>query len=109
MGRLDGKVAVITGAAGGIGREAAILFSARARECAWPTWASRRREGGGRMQRSILLQSRRQRSQSVQAMYAETDKRYGRIDVLYNNAASCRRTTTRSYHGAGRVGPRAGR
>ena len=34
MGRLDGKVAVITGAAGGMGRDAAILFSERAPRCA---------------------------------------------------------------------------
>src|SRR5256714_1223658 len=44
MNRLDGKVAVITGAAGGIGREAALLFSSEgARVCV----ADVGREAGG--------------------------------------------------------------
>ena len=34
---------------------------------------------------------------SVQAMYAATAERYGGIDVLYNNAGSCPRTTGPSW------------
>ena len=32
-----GRVAIVTGAASGIGREAARLYAARARGCSWPT------------------------------------------------------------------------
>ena len=40
MGRLDGKVCVITGAGGGMGREAALLFSAEGARSAPPTSTS---------------------------------------------------------------------
>ncbi len=45
MGRLDGKVCVITGAGGGMGREAAIVFTERGREGL--RRRSRRRARGG--------------------------------------------------------------
>jgi NAD(P)-dependent dehydrogenase (short-subunit alcohol dehydrogenase family) len=87
MGRLDGKVAVITGAAGGIGREAALLFSAEgARVCV----ADVGREAGERTAaecREAFFQAADVSDpDSVKAMYAETASRYGRIDILYNNA-----------------------
>jgi NAD(P)-dependent dehydrogenase (short-subunit alcohol dehydrogenase family) len=62
MGRLDGKVCVITGAGGGMGREAAVVFSA---------------EGG----RVCVADE-----DGVRAMYAATAERFGGVDVLYNNA-----------------------
>jgi NAD(P)-dependent dehydrogenase (short-subunit alcohol dehydrogenase family) len=87
MGRLDGKVAVITGAGGGIGREAALLFSA---EGASVCVADVSREAGER----TAAEAREAFFQpvdvadpaSVEAMYAATAGRYGGIDVLYNNA-----------------------
>ena len=87
MGRLDGKVAVITGAAGGIGREAAILFSA---EGASVCVADMSREHGeavaAECREAFFQEVDVTDAASVEAMYAATAERYGGIDVLYNNA-----------------------
>ena len=85
--RLDGKVCVITGAAGGMGREAAVLF---AREGAKVCVADVDGEAAERVADSagdaFAVQVDVADESSVQAMYAETVGRYGGIDVLYNNA-----------------------
>jgi NAD(P)-dependent dehydrogenase (short-subunit alcohol dehydrogenase family) len=87
MGRLDGKVCVITGAAGGIGREAALLFSEEgAKICV----ADVAEEAGGKTaaecRDAFFFAADVTSDASVRALYAETANRYGGIDVLYNNA-----------------------
>ncbi|HEV2036074.1 MAG TPA: glucose 1-dehydrogenase [Candidatus Dormibacteraeota bacterium] len=87
MGRLDGKVAVITGAGGGIGREAAILFSAEgARVCIGDVGQEAGEKAAAECREAFFFKADVSDPASVQQMYAETAKRYGRIDVLYNNA-----------------------
>jgi NAD(P)-dependent dehydrogenase (short-subunit alcohol dehydrogenase family) len=88
MGRLDGKVAVITGAGGGMGREAAILFAEEgAQVCAADI------DGGlaedtaaelGEAGRAVRVDVAD--AESVQVMYRDAAERFGGIDVLYNNA-----------------------
>jgi NAD(P)-dependent dehydrogenase (short-subunit alcohol dehydrogenase family) len=87
MGRLDGKVAVITGAAGGIGREAALLFSEEgAKVCVADVAAEQGEQTASECHEAFFQQVDVTDAASVQAMYDETAKRYGGIDVLYNNA-----------------------
>ena len=87
MGRLDGKVAVITGAGGGIGREAAILFSDEgARVCVADVGAEAGEKAASECKEAFFFKADVSDPASVQAMYAETAKRYGRVDILYNNA-----------------------
>ena len=87
MGRLDGKVAVITGAAGGIGREAAILFSSEgARVCVADVGKEAGEKAAAECREAFFFQADVSDPKSVQAMYDATAKRYGRVDVLYNNA-----------------------
>jgi NAD(P)-dependent dehydrogenase (short-subunit alcohol dehydrogenase family) len=87
MGRLDGKVAVITGAAGGIGREAAVLFSSEgASVCVADVDPEKGEESAAACREAFFQQVDVTDSASVQAMYEATAGRYGGIDVLYNNA-----------------------
>ena len=87
MGRLDGKVAVITGAAGGIGREAALLFSA---EGASVVVADVTREAGEKTaadcRDAVFHSVDVSDATSVRALYAAAVQRYGGVDILYNNA-----------------------
>ncbi|MEA2656242.1 MAG: hypothetical protein QOI23_1607 [Chloroflexota bacterium] len=86
-GRLEGKVAVITGAGGGIGREAAILFSNEgARVCVADVGAEAGEKAASECREAFFFKADVSDPKSVQAMYAETKKRYGRVDVLYNTA-----------------------
>ena len=88
-GRLEGKVCVITGAGGGMGREAAIVFTGEgAKVCAADVdlglaeeTVSLCAEGA-----AFAIRCNVAVEDDVKAMYAATAERCGGIDVLYNNA-----------------------
>src|SRR5918995_7436830 len=87
MGRLDGKVAVITGAGGGMGREAALLFTAEgARVCVADVDADAAAQTAADAGDAFAFEVDVADSASVERMMRETAGRFGGIDVLYNNA-----------------------
>ena len=88
MGRLDGKVAVITGAGGGMGRDAAHLFTSEgAHVCVADVDANAAEETAAACNgNAFAFQVDVADEENVRAMYAETNERFGGIDVLYNNA-----------------------
>jgi NAD(P)-dependent dehydrogenase (short-subunit alcohol dehydrogenase family) len=87
-GRLDGKVCVITGAGGGMGREAAIVFTGEgAKVCV----ADLDQELGEETVAecpgdAFALRVNVADEEDVRRMYAATAERFGGVDVLYNNA-----------------------
>jgi NAD(P)-dependent dehydrogenase (short-subunit alcohol dehydrogenase family) len=88
VGRLDGKVCVITGAGGGMGREAAQLFSREgALLCLANIDEALIRETAGLCEGDTLaLRCDVAVEGDVVEMYRATAERFGGVDVLYNNA-----------------------
>jgi NAD(P)-dependent dehydrogenase (short-subunit alcohol dehydrogenase family) len=79
MSRLAGKVCVITGVAGGIGAATAAVFE---REGAHVVGVDLREHDLGELSLTADITS----EEAVADMYARARERFGRIDVLFNNA-----------------------
>jgi NAD(P)-dependent dehydrogenase (short-subunit alcohol dehydrogenase family) len=79
MGRLAGKVCVVTGAAGGIGAESARRFREEG-----ATVVGVDLDDVADVDLSIACDVADE--QSVRSMYEEATARFGRLDVLFNNA-----------------------
>ncbi|HEX3916874.1 MAG TPA: glucose 1-dehydrogenase [Caulobacteraceae bacterium] len=91
MGQLDGKVAIITGAASGMGRASAILFS---REGAHVVLADLNGPGGEAAakeaseagQGCVFQRTDVSSEADIAALVARALSEFGRLDVMFNNA-----------------------
>src|SRR2546423_3201880 len=86
MARLEGKVCVITGAGGGMGADAAVRFTEEGAQVVVADVDGAAAEQVAGEVGGLALQVDVSDEASVEAMYAAAAKRFGGIDVLYNNA-----------------------
>jgi len=91
MGRLDGKVALITGAGSGIGRATALLFCREGAKVAVVDYVPAGGEETVGMIKSaggdaIFVEADVSRAADVERMVKTTVDRYGRLDIIFNHA-----------------------
>ena len=91
MGKLDGKVAIVTGASSGIGRATALLFAEEGAKVVVADWheddgrrvADEIAGGGGA---ATFVRVDVSQPEDVEAMVRAAVDTYARLDVLFNNA-----------------------
>lgn len=94
-GRLDGKTAIVTGAASGIGRAIALLFASEGAKVCVADILTDPKEGGARTEDEIAtgggtalrVHCDISDPDDVDAMVTAVVEAWGRLDILVNNAA----------------------
>src|SRR5690242_3193224 len=91
MGKLDGKIALITGGGSGIGRATSLLFAQEGAKIAIADWVEANgqavvaeiKKGGGS---AITIKTDVAKAADAEQMVRRTIAHFGRLDILYNNA-----------------------
>jgi len=91
MGRLDNKVAIITGAGSGFGRATSILFAKEGAKVVVADWIAKGGEETVRMIKedggeAIFIKIDVSKTEDVRKMIKTTIDTYGKLDILHNNA-----------------------
>jgi NAD(P)-dependent dehydrogenase (short-subunit alcohol dehydrogenase family) len=86
--RLDDKVAIVTGGAGGIGAATARLMTARGARVVVADIAFEAAQAlAAELPGALAVKLDLEHQSSIKAMIADTVAHYGRLDILHNNAA----------------------
>ncbi len=95
MGRLEGKVAIVTGSARGIGREIALCYAKEGAAIVVNDVLTKEMEATaeeirGLGKKAIAVKADVSQKKEVQSLFEKTLEEYERIDILVNNAGIAR-------------------
>ena len=87
MGKLDDKVAVVTGAGSGMGRASALLFAAEGAKVVCADVSGHEEAAAQEIgKNAIAVHADVARAPDVRAMFAAAVDQFGHLDVVFNNA-----------------------
>jgi NAD(P)-dependent dehydrogenase (short-subunit alcohol dehydrogenase family) len=87
MGKLEGKVAVVTGAGSGMGRASALLFAEEGAKVVCADVSGHEESAAAEIGKdAIAVHADVSQAPDVKAMFAAAVDAFGRLDVVFNNA-----------------------